>query len=105
MNKQAGTGLIGIALMIAAFMFMIVAFATIEPFKQALDDARDTTSLNCRGTTNFNQTAYDEDEDSVVAKLTRRPTCFITGMSLVYFIGAFLIATIAWVVRNWRKIG
>ncbi len=104
MNKKGQKGVFGFALLVLAFVFIIGAFATIDPLKETLDDARDTTSLNCRGTTGFNQTAFDDDEDNNINKLTRRTTCFVTGLTLVYFIGAFLIATLIWVVAKWRSI-
>ena len=101
MNKKAQKGTIGFVLMVIAFMFILVLFAIIEPFKEALDDTRGTSSLNCPGTLNHNSTSYAEDND--FEKLVRRPTCFVTGISMLWFIGSFLIATISWVVVNWRK--
>lgn len=105
MNVKGQKGIFGFALLTVLFVFVIVAFVTIEPFKENLTDARDTTSLNCRGMPNFNETAYSDDEGNKIAKLTRRPTCFITGISMVWFIGAFIIAAFSWLIRNWRKIG
>jgi len=99
-NKGQVKGVFGFALIVIAFVLVITSFVTIEPLKEALDSARDTTSLNCKGTTNFNQTAYDNDTD--VEKLTRRPTCFVTGLSLVYFILAFIISIVVWVTYKWR---
>jgi hypothetical protein len=104
MNNKGRSELIGLSLMMAVFVFALVLFATIDPFKQFLDDARDTTSLNCKGTSTFNQTAFDNDNDNVINRLTRRPTCFVTGLYMVYFIGAFLIASLTWMVSNWRKL-
>jgi len=102
MDKKAQKSVFGFALVILFFIFIIGAFATIEPMKEFLDDARDSTALNCKGTTNFNQTAFDEDTN--FQRLVRRPTCFVTGLTLVYFIGAFLIAAIVWLVRSWGKL-
>lgn len=102
MNKRAQKTVFGFALVILFFIFMIGAFATIEPMKEFLNDARDSTSLNCKGTDNFNQTAFDED--TTFQRLVRRPTCFVTGLTLVYFIGAFLIAAIVWLVKSWGKL-
>ncbi len=97
--------MMGFALLIAAFLFIITAFALIPIFKDTLDDARDTTSLNCRGTTGFNETAFQADgsNTSVLPSLTRRPTCFITGISMVWFILAFVFAVFVWLTNNWTK--
>ena len=96
---------IGFILLIAAFFFILTAFALIPIFKDTLNDARDSTSLNCRGTPGFNETAFQEDttNSSVLARLTRRPTCFITGISMVWFELAFLFAVVIWLTRNWTK--
>lgn len=106
-NNQSNKGqttVFGFALLAIAFIFIITSFATIEPIKETLDNARNTTALNCQGTDNFNQTAFDNDENNTVVKLTRRTTCAATGFTMVYFVGAFLIAMVVWVVRNWRKL-
>lgn len=97
-----GKGVFGFALLMLVFLFIITVFVTIEPLKEALDDVRDTTSLNCPGTSSFNQTDYDDD--TRVEKLTRRPVCFVTGFSMVYFIGSFIIAVFVWLVTNWRRV-
>ncbi len=102
MNSRGQQAVIGFALLIALLVFILALFAIINPLKEGLDDARDTTSLNCPGTTTFNQTAYDEDDK--FDRLTRRPTCFVTGMTMVYFVGAFLIASFVWMFKNWRKL-
>ena len=102
MNKKARKEVFGFALIVVVFLFIIAAFALIDIFKESLDDARDTTSLNCPGTLNFNQTDYDDDPN--FERLVRRPTCFITGISMFYFIGAWVIATFVWLVGNWRKL-
>ena len=101
MNKQGQV--IGAALLLVVFVFSLVLFTTIDPLKENLDVVRDNSELNCRGTTGFNQTAFDNDEDDSIAKLTRRPTCFVTGLSMVYFIFSFLIAMVTWLARNWVK--
>jgi hypothetical protein len=95
----------GFALLIAAFLFLLTAFALISIFKDTLDDARDTTSLNCRGTPSFNETAFQEDtaNSSALARLTRRPTCFVTGISMIWFELAFLFAVVVWLSANWTK--
>ena len=101
MNKRGQ--MVGFALLTAVFVFILIAFTTIDPLKEALDDARDNTELNCRGTTNFNQTAFDNDEGNTILELTRRPTCFVTGLSMVWFIFAYIIAVIMWLAKNWTK--
>ena len=100
--KAQKSGVFGFALIAVLIIFILAAFALIAPFKEFLDTARDNTSLNCPGTTGFDQADYDDD--NTLEKLTRRPTCFVTGISMVYFIGAFLIAAVVWVVDNWRKL-
>ncbi len=101
-NKAQKSGVLGFALVALVFVFFMTLFATLEPMKEFLDTARDTTSLNCRGTTNFNQTAFDEEND--FEKLVRRPTCVATGFTVVYFFGAFMIASIIWMYDNWRRL-
>ena len=92
---------IGFALITVAFIFVIASFIVIEPMKESLNATRSTSSLNCPGTDNFNQTAFDSQ--TTFEKLNKRGTCFVTGISMVWFVGAFLIAVVTWVVRNWRK--
>ncbi len=104
MNKKGLSAVLGFGLLAAALVFILTAFAIIDPFKEGLDDARDTSSLNCQGTPNFNQTAFDLDTDNTINRLTRRTTCVATGFGMVYFVGAFLLAVVVWVTRNWRKI-
>lgn len=100
-NKRGQNTTLGFVLIILVFIFILTSFVTIAPFKESLDTARDTTSLNCPGTASFNQSDYEDDND--LERLTRRPTCFVTGISMVYFIGSFVIASFVWLVSNWRK--
>jgi len=102
MKKAQTKAVFGFALIVLAFIFVITSFVTIEPLKEALNNVRDTTSLNCKGTSGFNQTAFDND--TRLAQLTRRPTCFVTGLTIVYFIFAFIVGVGVWVVSKWRKI-
>ncbi len=102
MNKRGQKAVFGFALLAVATVFLISILSTVDLFKEVLDDVRDTTSLNCPGTSGFNQTDYDDDTDT--ERLTRRPTCFITGISMVYFVGSFIIALAVWLIANWRKI-
>jgi len=102
MNIKSQASLIGFALLIAMFFFIIVAFALIEPLKEQLDNSRNQTSMNCPGTTGFDQTDYDNDTE--FERLVRRPTCFVTGLSMVWFIMSFILAVIVWVGSNWRRM-
>ncbi len=102
MNKRGGKAVFGFALLVLVFLFIIAAFATIPAFKETLDNVRGTSSLNCPGTPTFNQTDYDDDTST--ERLTRRPVCFVTGISMVYFIGSFVIAVFVWLVTNWRRV-
>ncbi len=102
MNKKGQKSVLGFALVVVLFVLILVSFSIIPMFKESLDDVRDTTSLNCPGTTNFNQTDYADDNQ--FERLTRRPTCFVTGISMVYFIVTFLTAAFVWVWRNWSKL-
>ncbi len=100
MKGQASA--IGFALLTVFLVIAIVAFATIEPLKEALDDARDTTELNCPGTSTFDQVDYAND--TTLERLTRRPTCFVTGFGMVWFIVAVITGGLTWVVSNWRRV-
>jgi len=102
LKKKGQAGIIGLTLLMLAFVFIITSFATIEPLKENLDTARDNTFLNCPGTTGFNETDYDDD--TIFERQVRRPTCFVTGLTMVYFIGSFLIAVMVWVAVKWRKL-
>lgn len=101
MNKKAQTvGVKGFALITALMIFLLGLFALIEPFKENLDDNRGDSSLNCPGTPGFNQTSYDAQ--TTHQKLQKRPVCFVTGLSFVWFMGAFIIASFVWLSRNWK---
>ena len=89
-----------IYLVVAAFL-ILTTFAFIQPFKETLNNVRGSISLNCPGTPNFNQTQYSTDGS--LNQLTRRPVCFVTGISLVYFIGTVLISISVWAVARWKK--
>ncbi len=102
MNNRGVGGIKGMALLLLGFLFIISVFGLIDPLKENLDVSRSQSSLNCKGTDSFNQTAFDEDESNNLNKLTRRTTCFATGMTLVYFVGSFLIAVVVWVVAKWK---
>ena len=100
MKGKQGTFLVrGFALLTVFMLFFLALMVTIEPFKEVFDDARGNSSLNCPGTPNFNQSDFDDDDK--FDKINKRPVCFVTGIGMVWFVGAFLIASIMWVVRNW----
>ena len=105
LNRRAQKSTFGFALLLIVFVVYLFLAATIEPFKETLDEVRGTSSLNCPGTTGHNATQYNQDSNSTINKLTRRPTCFITGIGMVWFIAAVSYATISWLVANWRKLG
>lgn len=107
MNKQAQIRFtFGFALVLVVFVLTLVLFSLIDPFKETLDDARDgnslNTGLNCPNTPNFDLNDYENDTD--FERLVRRPTCFVTGISMVYFIFAFLISSVIWAAVNWGKL-
>lgn len=101
MNNKGLNTTLGFSILIVGFILIITAFATIEPFKESLDDVRGNSALNCPGTPDYNSTAYEEQTD--FEKLVKRPTCFITGITLVYFIGSVLIGIVAWIGSSWRR--
>lgn len=100
MNSKAQA--FGFGLLTVALIFIIALVATIDPIKEVLDDARGDPALNCPGTPDFNQTAFDNDDGDVFEKLNRRGTCFVTGIGMVWFVGGFFIALIVWLARNWK---
>lgn len=102
MNNKGQKGVLGFALLVLAFLFVITSFVTIDPLKESLDISRNSTSLNCPGVNGFNQTDFDDDTD--FERSVRRPVCFATGISLVYFIGSFFLAVMVWVVAKWRLL-
>ncbi len=102
MNKKGGF-LVGTSLLLVFFIFALILFVTIEPFKENLDVIRGGDALNCKGTATFNQTAFDDDQGSTINKLTKRPTCFITGITMIWFIFGFLFALVAWLADQWTR--
>lgn len=100
MNKKGQKVLAGFALGMVAFVLILVLFGLIPVFEETLDEARGDSNLNCPGTPNFNETAYDEDNSD--NRLIRRPTCFVTGISMIWYIGSFLLALFIWVVGNFK---
>ncbi len=99
MNKQGRGGAIGFALLTVFFLLTLGLVATIDPLKENLDDARGNAFLNCPGTPNFNQSDFDDDDK--FDKLNKRPVCFVTGLGMVWFVGAFFLSSVMWLVRNW----
>lgn len=102
MNKKGQKAVLGFALLAVMFIYIIGVVATIEPLKESLDSVRGNAALNCPSTPNFNQSDYDDDSES--QRLTRRPVCFVTGLSMVYFVGTFIIAAFVWMISNWRRV-
>lgn len=101
MNDKAQIGVRGFAFLMVAFLLVITLFATIDPYTESLDTTRNQTSLNCPGTPGFDLTDYEND--TAFERQVRRPTCFVTGVSMVYFVGSVLIAIAVWTVASWRK--
>ncbi|HEC39515.1 hypothetical protein LCGC14_0538340 [marine sediment metagenome] len=100
-GKKGRGGAIGFALLTVLFVIILTLTATIEPFKEVFDEARGNAFLNCPGTPDFNQTDFDDDDK--FDKLNKRPVCFVTGIGMVWFIGAVLISSIMWLVSNWTR--
>ena len=95
-------GQLGLAFVLVFLIVAITTFALISPLTTVLDDVRsgNSTSLNCPGAPDFNQTLYDLDDTD--DRLRKRPTCFITGMYMLYFVFAVLLFGIIWAYRKWR---
>ncbi len=102
MNNKGQGAVIGFALLTVFLLLMLGLLATIDPFKEVLDEARGNAFLNCPGTPNFNQSDFDDDDK--FDKLNKRPVCFVTGISMVWFIGAFFMAALTWLFRNWARV-
>ncbi|KKN59065.1 hypothetical protein LCGC14_0546200 [marine sediment metagenome] len=102
MNKKGQKSTIGFALLTVFLILTLALVATIDPFKETFDEARGNAFLNCPGTPNFNQSDFDDDDK--FDKLNKRPVCFVTGIGMVWFIGAFFLASIMWLVRNWTGV-
>lgn len=100
MNKKAVFGAKGFALLTVFMMLAITLNVLIDPFKEQLDNNRGAETLNCPNTPDFNETAYNQQDTS--EQLIKRPTCFVTGISLVWFYGAVVIASTIWLFRNWN---
>ena len=94
-------GQVWAVLLFVGFLFMIALFATIEPLKESLNVIRGGDNLNCLDTSDFNQTAYNNQ--SRLEQLAKRPTCFATGLTMVWFLLSFMFATAIWIVDNVRK--
>lgn len=101
MNKK---GQISFVFLLVFFLLMIVSFSFIEPLKETLDSSavRGSEGLNCPGTPTFNSTAFNQQ--TVFEQLNYRGTCFVTGISMVWLVGAVLIYGAIWVFDNWARI-
>lgn len=93
----------GFAILVIFFILVLGLVATLNPLKEVFDDFRGNPALNCPGSSNFTQALFDADNSDKFAKLNKRTTCFVTGIGIVWFIGAFFLAAVAWLVRNWRS--
>lgn len=102
MNKRGGRGTIGFGLLMVFILVIFALFAMIGPWKETFDTARGDSALNCPGTPGFNQSDFDDDDK--FDKLNKRGPCFITGISMIWFLGAVLLGTISWLFRNWRGV-
>lgn len=102
MNNKAQVR--GFALLLVVFIICLTLFGLIEIFKEVLNNIRGGNSnngLNCPDTITFDSTDYNND--TALEKLVRRPTCFVTGLSMNYFIWSVLITAFIWLAGNWRK--
>lgn len=97
--KNKGAMGFGLAFLMVVFIVILCLIVFIDPLKETLDNTRGSSSLNCPGTPNFNQANYDADD--AAGKLIKRPVCFVTGLSLVYFVGSVAIAWIIWFYARW----
>ena len=79
----------------------VTVLALVEPLKTNLDANRGGSTLNCPGTPDFNSTSYGQQ--TTFTKLVYRPTCFVTGVSMVWFVGAVLLGGITWVYTKVTK--
>ena len=96
MNKY---GQIWMLYMLVVFIVIIFLFAAIPAFKETLDESRGLDStLNCPGTPTHDLTDYQDD--TTAQKLIRRPVCFVTGLYMVYFIGAVMLGYVVWAYRS-----
>jgi hypothetical protein len=98
MNKLGIFGL-GFAFIMVFIIVVLCLFVLIDPFKETLDNVRGSKSLNCPGTPNFNSTDYSVDNDA--GRLIKRPVCFVTGLSMVYWVLSVAIAWMVWVYSKW----
>lgn len=102
MNRKGVNLTLGFIFVVLGIIFVSTSFALIEPLKESLDNNRGGDTLNCPGAPSFNQTDYSDDTG--FERLTRRPTCFVTGISMVWFIGAFILSVVVWIAKQWERI-
>ncbi len=101
MNKKNKQGQVWAVFIIIGIFLMIVLFSTIDIWKESLDTARQRDNLNCRDVDDFDEVAYENQTDS--EKLSKRPTCFVTGISMFWFMAAYIFAVIVWIVKQTRR--
>jgi hypothetical protein len=99
--KMNSKGSIMLAFLVVVLLIILVVFALVGVFKETLDANRGSDTLNCIGTDSFNRTAYDQQ--TTTEKLTYRTTCFVTGISLSYFVLMVIGSAFIWLYRNWRR--
>lgn len=99
LNKRGQRAAVGWVFLTIFFMIALTVFATVDPLKENLDVSRGDSALNCPGTPNHN--AVDYANDTTFEKLVRRPTCFVTGIAMVWFVVAVLASGIVWVGKAW----
>lgn len=92
-------GQIWMAYLMIFFIIVITLFSLIPAWVEGLNLARGSKSgLNCPGTPDFNSTNYNDD--TTAQKLIRRPPCFVSGISMIYFTAAILIVSAMWVYQK-----
>jgi hypothetical protein len=98
MNKKGQIVMFKSILVIIGLILLITSFTFIEPLKETLDDLRGSSNLNCKGVSDFNQTAYDEQD--TLARLTYRPTCAAPGFLLIYLLLSVIVGVFIMIGTN-----
>ena len=78
----------------SALMVLFFCFALIEPMKTLLDSPR--SSMNCPGTTNFNQANWDAQTPG--EELIYAPTCWVMNLGMLAFIGTLVTMVFWWMI-------
>ena len=98
MNKRGGYWLAWVTL---SLVLLITLSATISPLMDSLNTTRQGTALNCPDVSDFNSTRYDAQNS--FEKLVYRPTCFVTGLSILYWVFSVLIAIVMFAYSGAKK--